>query len=64
MLAALLPGGSGDFQSRLAAFGLRGHTSRKGDAFDNAVTESLFGSLKAERLQAWALPPAALQRTR
>lgn len=41
---------SGDFQSQLAAFGMKGSMSRKGDCWDNAVTETLFGSLKVERL--------------
>jgi putative transposase len=41
---------SGDFQKQLAAFGMRGSMSRKGDCWDNAVTETLFGSLKVERL--------------
>ena len=41
---------SGDFQSQLTAFGMMGSMSRKGDCWDNAVTETLFGSLKVERL--------------
>ena len=41
---------SGDFQLQLAAFAMRGSMSRKGDCWDNAVTETLFGSLKVERL--------------
>jgi len=41
---------SGDFQSQLAAFSMTGSMSRKGDCWDNAVTETLFGSLKVERL--------------
>jgi transposase InsO family protein len=41
---------SGDFQSQLTAFGMQGSMSRKGDCWDNAVTETLFGSLKVERL--------------
>ena len=39
-----------DFQKQLSAFGMRGSMSRKGDCWDNAVTETLFGSLKVERL--------------
>ena len=39
-----------DFQKQLKAFGMRGSMSRKGDCWDNAVTETLFGSLKVERL--------------
>ena len=41
---------SGDFQKQLSAFGMCGSMSRKGDCWDNAVTETLFGSLKVERL--------------
>ena len=54
---------SGDFQTQLAAFGMLGSISRKGDCRDRAiagatgsspmaraVTETLFGSLKVERL--------------
>jgi len=41
---------SGNFQKRLSAFGMRGSMSRKGDCWDNAMTETLFGSLKVERL--------------
>ena len=41
---------SGDFQKQLTAFGMQGSMSRKGDCWDNAVTETLFGSLKVERL--------------
>jgi putative transposase len=41
---------SGDFQKQLSAFGMRGSMSRKGDCWDNNVTETLFGSFKVERL--------------
>lgn len=41
---------SGDFQKQLKAFDMLGSMSRKGDCWDNAVTETLFGSLKVERL--------------
>ena len=41
---------SHDFQKQLAAFGMTGSMSRKGDCWDNAVTETLFGSLKVERI--------------
>jgi transposase InsO family protein len=41
---------SADFQRQLTAFGMKGSMSRKGDCWDNAVTETLFGSLKVERL--------------
>src|SRR5471032_671756 len=43
---------SGDFQKQLAVFDMRGSMSRKGDCWDNAVSETLFGSLKVERLHA------------
>ena len=43
---------SDDFQWQLMAFGMKGSMSRKGDCWDNAVTETLFGSLKVERLHA------------
>ena len=43
---------SGDFQKQLAVFRMRGPMSRKGDCWDNAVSESLFGSLKVERRHA------------
>ena len=35
---------------QLTAFAMKGSMSRKGDCWDNAVTETLFGSLKVERL--------------
>ena len=41
---------SGDFQKQLVTFGMKGSMSRKGDCWDNAVAETLFGSLKVERL--------------
>ena len=41
---------SGDFQKQPSAFGMRGSMSRKGDCWDNAVTETLFGLLKVELL--------------
>jgi putative transposase len=41
---------SEDFQGELKTFGMKGSMSRKGDCWDNAVTETLFGSLKVERL--------------
>jgi len=41
---------SGDFQKQLSTFGMRGSMSRKGGCEDNAVTETLAGSLKVERL--------------
>jgi hypothetical protein len=41
---------SGDFQKQLSAFGMRGSMSRRGNCWDNAVTETLFASIKVERL--------------
>lgn len=41
---------SADFQNLLKRYGMRGSMSRKGNCWDNAVTETLFGSLKVERL--------------
>lgn len=43
---------SGDCQKQLQVFGMLGSMSRKGDCWDNAVTETLFGFLKVERLHA------------
>jgi transposase InsO family protein len=39
------------FVRQLNAFAIRASMSRKGDCWDNAVAESLFGSLKTESLQ-------------
>jgi transposase InsO family protein len=39
-----------EFQNALAGYGMRSSMSRKGDCWDNAVTESLWGSLKVARL--------------
>ena len=41
---------SGDFQKQLTEFGMKGSMSRPANCWDNAVTETLFGSLKVERL--------------
>ena len=41
---------SHDFQKTLSRFVVRGSMSRKGNGWDDAVTETLFGSLKVERL--------------
>jgi putative transposase len=41
---------SADFRKPLKRYGMRGSMSRKGDRWDNAVTETLFRSLKVERL--------------
>ncbi|QHB54566.1 IS3 family transposase [Ralstonia solanacearum] len=41
---------SGLFQGALQAYGMRSSMSRRGDCWDNAPTESLWGSLKVGRL--------------
>ncbi|WP_430367347.1 IS3 family transposase [Trinickia sp. NRRL B-1857] len=41
---------SGLFQDSLRAYGMRSSMSRRGDCWDNAPTESLWGSLKVARL--------------
>ena len=41
---------SGLFQDTLKAYGMRSSMSRRGDGWDNAPTESLWGSLKVARL--------------
>jgi putative transposase len=41
---------SSDFQVTLRGYAMHGSMSRKGNCWDNAVTETLFGSLKVERL--------------
>ena len=41
---------SDEFQAALKAYGMRSSMSRKGDCWDNAPTESLWGSLKVARL--------------
>ena len=41
---------SADFQALLPRYGMRGFMSRKSNCWDNAVTETLFGSLKVEQL--------------
>lgn len=47
---------SEDFQRQLTAFSMKGSMSRKGDCWDYAVTETLFGSMKVERLHDMRLP--------
>ena len=47
---------SADFQRQLKDFAMLGSMSRKGDCWDNAVTETLFGSLKVERLHDMRFP--------
>ena len=39
---------SGDYQSRLAAYGIVCSMSRRGNCYDNAVMEAFFSSLKSE----------------
>ena len=41
---------SEDFQRMLTRFGISASMSRKGNCWDNACAETLFGSLKVERL--------------
>ena len=41
---------SAEFRAALGAYGMRSSMSRKGDCWDNAPTESLWGSLKVARL--------------
>jgi len=41
---------SNDYRKILRDFKMQSSMSRKGDCWDNAVTETLFGSLKVERL--------------
>jgi putative transposase len=41
---------SGLFQYTLKAYGMRSSMSRRGDCWDNAPTESLWGSLKVARM--------------
>jgi len=47
---------SHEFQAALAAYGMRSSMSRKGDCWDNAPTESLWGSLKVARLHGVRFP--------
>jgi putative transposase len=42
---------SKEFQDALQAYGMKSSMSRKGDCWDNAPTESLWGSLKRARIQ-------------
>jgi len=42
---------SADYQARLAARGIAGSMSRRGDCYDNAVVESFFATLKRELLE-------------
>ena len=47
---------SDEFQAALSAYGMRSSMSRKGDCWDNAPTESLWGSLKVARLHGVRFP--------
>jgi putative transposase len=51
------------YRRRLAASGAVVSHSRVGNCWDNAVTESFFGTLKAELWQNGPLPPASLVET-
>lgn len=54
---------SEDYQQLLAAHGLRGSMSRRGDCWDNAVAESFFASLKLELVYQVKWPSRAAART-
>jgi putative transposase len=45
---------SGRYAELLAAHGIKASMSRKGNCWDNACSETLFGSLKVERLHGMA----------
>ena len=47
---------SDEFQAALTAYGMRSSMSRKGDCWDNAPTESLWGSLKVARVHGVRFP--------
>lgn len=47
---------SSGYQARLAELGMQSSMSRKGDCYDNAVTESFFATLKEELLNKRPLP--------
>ncbi len=55
---------SSDFQSLLKGYGMCGSMSRKGDCWDNACSETLFGSLKVERLHGCGLKPVVQPKTK
>jgi transposase InsO family protein len=54
---------SEDYQQLLAAHGLRGSMSRRGNCWDNAVAESFFASLKLELGYQVQWPSRAAART-
>ncbi|WP_155518458.1 DDE-type integrase/transposase/recombinase, partial [Ralstonia solanacearum] len=47
---------SHEFQDLLKQYGMRSSMSRKGNCWDNAPTESLWGSLKVARLPVRRFP--------
>lgn len=51
-----------DYQAALARHGMIPSMSRKGDVWDNAPMESLFGTLKSELVHDWSRPPRAQAR--
>jgi len=53
---------SNDYRKLIAAFKMTSSMSRKGDCWDNAVTETLFGSLKVERLHGMRFDTRRLAR--
>jgi len=55
---------SADFQNLLKGYGMRSSMSRKGDCWDNACSETLFGSLKVERLHGMRFETRRAPRTR
>jgi putative transposase len=55
---------SADFQKALTGYGMRSSMSRKGNCWDNAPTESLWGSLKVAGCTANASRPGATPWTR
>jgi putative transposase len=55
--------GCAEYQQLLAAYGIRGSMSRRGDCWDNAVAESFFASLKLELIYQVRWPSRAAART-
>ena len=49
---------SEQFQSALRRFGVRSSMSRRGDCWDNAPVESLWGSMKRARIHGRSFPTA------
>ena len=48
----------------LTEYGITSSMSREGNRWDNACSETLFGSLKAERLHGQRFRPGAKRRTK